>query len=87
MELQRERDGGMISQGIGRRVSQTPWANRVWPDVNGETHKPSTTFLSFVLNHSILLEERLRQLMPWADQGMAVGFVTETTCSLSKPAV
>ena len=29
MELQRESDGGMIPQGIGWGVSQTPWDNRV----------------------------------------------------------
>ena len=50
--------------------------------VNGETHKPSATFLSSALNHSILLEERLRQLMPWEEQGMAVGFVAKLSCSL-----
>ena len=50
MGLQHERDGGMIPQGIGWGVSQTPWANRVRPDVNGETHEPSATFSSFVLN-------------------------------------
>ena len=51
MELQRERDGGMISQGIGWGVGQTVWANRVWPDVNGETHESSDTFCSL---HSII---------------------------------
>ena len=38
MELQCERDGGMILQGTGWGVSQIPWANRVWPDVNRRTH-------------------------------------------------
>ena len=50
--MQRESDGGMIPQGIGRGVIQTPWANRARPDVNGETHEPSTTFcpLSSIIN-------------------------------------
>ena len=56
MGLQREKDGGMIPQGIGWRFSQTPKANRVWLDVDGETHEPSTTFLSSVLNHQFIPE-------------------------------
>ena len=56
MGLQRERDGGMMPQGIGWGVSQTPWANRSWLDVNGETHEPSSTFVSSTLNHQFLPE-------------------------------
>ena len=56
MGLQRERDGGMVPQGIWRGVSQTPRANRVRPDVNGGTHETLSTFLSSVLNHSFLPE-------------------------------
>ena len=64
MELQREKDGGMISQGIGRGVSQTPWANRVWLDVNGETHEPSATFspLSSIINFFQKLDEVVNAL-------------------------
>ena len=57
------------------------------PDVNGGTHKPLATFLSSVLNHSILPEEKLRQLIPWEEQGMEVGFVTEPAYNLNKPTV
>ena len=72
MGLQHERDGGMIPQGIGRGVSQTPWANRVWPDVNGETHVPPTTFFVPCTQSSISSRSWFRQLMPWEEQGMAV---------------
>ena len=57
-------------------------SHRVRLDVNGETHKLTTTFFSSILNHSILPEERLRQLMSWAEQGMAVGFVIDSSYSL-----
>ena len=33
---QRERDGGMISQGIGRREYSNPWSNGENPNVKGE---------------------------------------------------
>ena len=56
MELQGERDRGMIPQGIGWGVSQIPWAIMVWPDVNRETHEPLATFFSSVLNHQFLVE-------------------------------
>ena len=37
-------------------IYPNPWANTVRLDVNGETHKPSATFLSSALKHSNLLE-------------------------------
>ena len=36
---QRERDGGMISQGIGRGKYSNLWANGENPNVKGRTHK------------------------------------------------
>ena len=53
----------------------------------GEPISSHLPFFSSVLNHSILPYERLRQLMPWAERGMAGGFVTEPSCSLIKPVV
>ena len=64
MELQHERDGGMIPQGIGWGVSQTPWANKVRPYVNGETHGTPTTFcpLSSIINFFQKLDEAVNAL-------------------------
>ena len=55
MGLQRERDGGMISQGIGWGFSQ-PLSLRVRTDVNGRTLEPLATFLSPALNHQFIPE-------------------------------
>ena len=70
MELQRERDGGMIPQGIGWGVSQPLRLRRSQMSVGG----PCTLSYLFFLypQSSISSRSWLTQLMPWAEQGMAV---------------
>ena len=64
MGLQRERDGGMIPQGIGRGVSQTH-------ETIGCDHmsmgKPMNPQLPFVLCAQSLISSKswMRQLIPW----------------------
>ena len=71
MELQHERDGGMISQGMGRGVSQTH-------DPIGCDHmsmgEPINPQLPVVLCTQSFISSRswLRQLMPWEQQGIGV---------------
>ena len=56
MELQHERDGGMIPQGIRWGVSQTPDPIGCDQMSMGKPNEPLATFLSFVLNHQFLPE-------------------------------
>ena len=78
-------DGGMISQGIGRGVSQTPKLIGCDHMSMGKPMNPWLVFFTSVLNHSILPKELLRKLMPWTEQGMEVSFVIELACSLREP--
>ena len=52
MELQRERDGGMISQGIGRGISQTPEPIRCDQMPMGKPMNPQLSFcpLSLIIH-------------------------------------
>ena len=54
MGLQRERDGGMIPQGIGRGVSQTPEPIGCDQMSFGKPMNPQLPFLSSFLNHQFL---------------------------------
>ena len=54
MGLQRERDGGMIPQGIGRGVIQTPETIMCDHISMGKPMNPQLPFLSSVLNHQFL---------------------------------
>ena len=69
-----ERDGGMISQGIGGELSK-PLSHRVRPDVNGRTHKPSATLVVLCTQSFNYFRSWLRQLMPWVGRGMAIHVV------------
>ena len=51
MELQCERDGGMIPQGIGRGVSKPPEPIGCDQMSMGKPMKTLATFLSSILNH------------------------------------
>ena len=51
-----QRDGGMISQGIGREIIQTLKPIGLTQMSMGEPINPLTTFFSYSPNHLFLLE-------------------------------
>ena len=71
----KQRDGGMISQGIGREIIQTLEPIVLSQMSMGEPIKLSTNFFFFCAQSFISSRSWLTQLMPWDWKGMVVKFV------------
>ena len=67
-----QRDGGMISQGIGRENIQTLDPIGLSQMSMGEPIKLSTTFFVLCVQSFISSRSWSRQLMPWEGRGMGV---------------